>query len=400
MESKEEIELLFNKMMEVSGRIVKISPIYKKDMRDYEKIGVQWRICGIYGYQIFKRDNYTYQLGEKLEDPDISIRINNPELATKFLSGEDMGFHVAPRKDYKGKYKIMYLVGLKDVETEKGPRIRSITKHFLTARIYNEIIKHPFSLLKLPPFQIYHLITKKHEEKEQYGAYIPINQSLGTYENQVIPYAVYKHFIEKASNIVLTNCGCRVFKDCQDHDHSLGCMYIGGDALKLMMPELRERRILTKEEALDKVRRAIDDGLLPVIGRIMDDTENMGVKDEGHVLQSCFCCSCCCVNGKFATFGPSIKLVARKIEGLSVNVDETLCKGSSKCVEICVFRAIEVIDGKAKIDTERCMGCGRCVDLCPNGAITIEIDDTSRIDELIQKIESVVDVRDQASLKH
>jgi hypothetical protein len=38
VEDKEEIEQLFNKMMEVSGRLVKISPIYKKDMKDFDKI--------------------------------------------------------------------------------------------------------------------------------------------------------------------------------------------------------------------------------------------------------------------------------------------------------------------------------------------------------------------------
>lgn len=366
-------------------------------MSDYEKIGVQWKICGVYGYQIFRRENYTFKIGEKLEDPDISIRINNPELATKFLNGEDMGFHVAPRRDYKGKYKIMFLVGLKDIETEKGLRKRKITKHFLTARIYNEIFEHPFSLGKLPPFQIYHLITKKSEEpeeKEEFGAYIPINQSLGTYENQVIPYAVFKHFIEETSNIVMQNCGCRVIKDCQEHDHSLGCLFMGHDALKLTLYEHLDPQILTKEEALDIVKRAIDDGLIPVIGRLMGGTDDYGIKDEGYILRSCFCCSCCCVNAKFATHGPFIKSKISRMEGVSVNVDEVLCKGSSKCIEICVFRAIELVDGKARIDAERCVGCGRCVDACPKGAITIEIDDISRVNDVIQNIESVVDVRD------
>jgi len=43
MDNKEEIEQLFNKMMQGSGRIAKISPIYKKDMKDFDKIIVQYK---------------------------------------------------------------------------------------------------------------------------------------------------------------------------------------------------------------------------------------------------------------------------------------------------------------------------------------------------------------------
>ncbi|MHA2393608.1 MAG: indolepyruvate ferredoxin oxidoreductase subunit alpha [Promethearchaeota archaeon] len=401
---KEEIEQAFKKMMESSGMITKVSPIYKKDMKDVDSLKVQWKVGDIWAYQIFEKDNYTYKIGEKLDDPDISLVIYNIDLGLRFLKGESVRYEYAPRRDYKGKFKLMHVVEFKDVETEKGPKKQKVTKHFLTARFYNkEFFKHPISLSKLPPFQIAILARqakKKEAGEEEFGAYIPINQSLGTYENKVIPYVVFEHFIEKASNIVMINCGCRLFHDCKDHDVDLGCIYMGDDTLELMIADVRDAHIGTKEEALDRVRRAIDDGLIPLLGRAMGEAALFGVEDKGHFLSSCFCCTCCCVNGKFITHGPNVNLsMFRRIEGVSVNVDESKCIGCGKCVEVCVFKGRELVGDKAKINQARCLGCGRCAEVCPTGATTITIDDMSRVDELINKIESVVDVRDQASLE-
>jgi UDP-glucose 4-epimerase len=390
-------------MMETSGRIVKISPIYKRDMKESGMVKVNWKVAGVLGYQIFELDNYTYKVGENLEDPDVSLVIYDEDLGKRFLNGETVRREYAPRRDYKGKFKLMHVIGFKDIDTEKGKRRQKMTKHFLTAKSYNENFKHPISLAKLPPFQIARIAEaakKRKAGEKEFGAYIPINQSLGKYENQVIPYVVFKHFIEKASNIVLLNCGCRHFNACEDHDEELGCIYMGDDTLKLLMPEVRGVRIGTKEEALDRVRRAIDQGLLPLLGRAMGESEMFGVKDTGHFLSCCFCCTCCCVNGKMATHGPNIGLgMLSGIEGISINVNEEACIGCGKCVEACMFRGRELINGKAKIDLQRCMGCGRCADVCPTGATTIKIDDINRVEELIGKIESVVDVRDQAALE-
>jgi len=73
------------------------------------------------------------------------------------------------------------------------------------------------------------------------------------------------------------------------------------------------------------------------------------------------------------------------------------CVGCGTCLEVCVFKGREIIEGKATIEPEFCLGCGRCVDVCPNGAITIQIENSGHIDELIAKIEAIVDVRDQTN---
>ena len=54
----------------------------------------------------------------------------------------------------------------------------------------------------------------------------------------------------------------------------------------------------------------------------------------------------------------------------AIEVKET-CTGCGLCVKSCPFGAIEILDGKAKIN-EACTLCTVCVRMCPQHAITIE----------------------------
>ncbi len=51
-----------------------------------------------------------------------------------------------------------------------------------------------------------------------------------------------------------------------------------------------------------------------------------------------------------------------------------------------------MVDGKAIVDQDKCLGCGRCERKCPNEAITITLDNSSYVDELIASFEAYVDV--------
>lgn len=46
-----------------------------------------------------------------------------------------------------------------------------------------------------------------------------------------------------------------------------------------------------------------------------------------------------------------------------------------KCLERCIFNAIEVRDGKAGVNREKCMGCGLCVSTCPKRARSMAVRD-------------------------
>jgi UDP-glucose 4-epimerase len=222
---------------------------------------------------------------------------------------------------------------------------------------------------------------------------IPINESLGTYENQSIPLAVLEYFINKASDVyIFSMCPCRSMANCKNYDQSIGCMALGKGALRMNT----FGRIGTKEEALERSRKAVAAGLLPSLGRVKADTiVYRALPEQGDLMHICFCCPCCCVEAHGKDSPKYLKGWHQKMEGVSVTVNPDLCKGcEQECLEVCIYGGMEVIDGVAVIDREgkdRCKGCGRCERVCPTGAITITIEDDG-VDRMIARIESHVDV--------
>jgi ferredoxin len=172
---------------------------------------------------------------------------------------------------------------------------------------------------------------------------------------------------------------------------------MGDDTFNMAISE-EQGYVATKEQALEHTRKAIANGLIPLIGRNVAEAEGAGVKDTGHFLSCCFCCTCCCMGAKSAEFATSALRGTgsiMKIKGLEIKQDSAKCEGCGKCVEACGFWAREIVEGKAIMDIKMCIGCGRCVDACPNGAISIEIKDPKAIDKFVAKIERIVDVEKQ-----
>jgi Pyruvate/2-oxoacid:ferredoxin oxidoreductase delta subunit len=172
---------------------------------------------------------------------------------------------------------------------------------------------------------------------------------------------------------------------------------MGDDTLNMAVSE-EQAYVATKEQALEHTRKAIENGLLPLIGRNVAEAEGAGVKDTGHFLSACFCCTCCCVGARAAEYGTSAARgtsMVKRIEGLEIKTDSAKCVGCGECVQVCIPKAREIVEGKSTIDPIPCKGCGNCVNACPNGAISIEIEDPKYIEEFIARIESIVDVEKQ-----
>ena len=381
----EEIESLVKKMLSESIDVE--DEQYKKNFKD-QVLKVNWEIKGITAYQVFEESSYNYEFGKLHDDADLTLVIDNLNFAQRFLRKDSTNF--APGLDYDDNF-VIYVANPVIKMQFKDP-------------------KTPSSILSKLPFTraIYQQrpITKEKEVREDFGGYvpanlpltkeIPVNLSMGDYENIVVPYKVFEHFINKASNIILRTCPCRERWDCQNHPKELGCIFMGDDTFNMAVSE-EQGYVATKEQALEHVRKAIDDGLVPLIGRNVAEAEGAGVKDTGRFLAGCFCCECCCVVVKAAKYATSASRGSgyfKRIEGLEIKFDSAKCIGCGKCVEVCAFNARQIVEGKATLDPNLCMGCGRCVNECPNGAISVEIEE-KYLDEFIARIESIVDVEKQ-----
>jgi uncharacterized Fe-S center protein len=80
-------------------------------------------------------------------------------------------------------------------------------------------------------------------------------------------------------------------------------------------------------------------------------------------------------------FGGSIKNVGmglgskagkqRMHADIRPEVNNAQCEGDGECVKWCPTNAIDLMNGKARIDLGKCIGCAECVAVCPTGAIGI-----------------------------
>lgn len=122
------------------------------------------------------------------------------------------------------------------------------TKVPLTGRILDDWLFEGDDLIYLPKDQV-----------------IEIHQSLAMPGEMVLPSQVVEHFIEKANtHWIMNSCLCRDAEKCEDYPIDLGCLFLG-EAASGINPQLG--RCVTKEEALEHVRRCRKAGLVHLIGR-------------------------------------------------------------------------------------------------------------------------------------
>lgn len=218
---------------------------------------------------------------------------------------------------------------------------------------------------------------------------IPIDKEINKGADMVLPSKVLEYFINKSKyHWIMHFCICRESMQCENYPRGLGCLFLG-EAVLGINPQLG--RLVSKEEALEHIKKCRDAGLVHMIGRNLLDKQWLGVKPGYKLLSICNCDPCCCLWRITPILAPMIGSKIQKMPGVEIKVTDA-CIGCGTCTKgICFVNAIYIKNNRAEISFE-CRGCGRCVDVCPQNAIELTIKDEDFIFKVIEQIENIIDV--------
>ncbi|HUX99851.1 MAG TPA: 4Fe-4S binding protein [Candidatus Deferrimicrobium sp.] len=217
---------------------------------------------------------------------------------------------------------------------------------------------------------------------------IQVDRAITGSKEVVLPSQVVDYFIERAKyHWIMNFCICRASEKCKNYPIALGCLFLG-EAVLGINPQLG--RLVTKEEALEHVKRCREAGLVHMIGRDKIDASWLNIGPEEKLLTICNCCNCCCLWRILPHLPPKLRNTVNRMPGIKVLVMDR-CIGCGTCSDICFVEAIQVINKKAVIG-EGCRGCGRCASICPQNAIHIVIEDAQFVEKSINKLQSLVDI--------
>lgn len=185
--------------------------------------------------------------------------------------------------------------------------------------------------------------------------------------------AVCDALIDQSDYIYIKdNCPCRHGRDCQEHRHDLGCVFLGASGVDVA-PDISHPA--SKEEAKAHIRAGVDDGLMPMAGRFRVDNYAFFLPDHHALIGICLCCDCCCFMQSYRnTPTPIYDQICYKLPGTRLVTDPERCIGCGSCAEHCYVKAIRIEDGKS-VTSDTCRACGRCVSRCEQHARSLVSDD-------------------------
>jgi len=210
---------------------------------------------------------------------------------------------------------------------------------------------------------------------------------------KIIPWEIANKIILKhRDQLAIVDCPCRMEKKtagkkyCEPIHTCILFGKVGVDFVTTHMPRMNGRRA-TKEEVLHLLEGQQKKGKVFTIWFKDATGYRAGVM--------CCCCSCCCACMEVESLSREKGIQGLKMtapSGYSVVVNAEKCNVCGKCVKLCHYDAMKIIEieGKKKLSylKDQCMGCGVCMSVCPNGIISLLADpDKGKIFDVDSMIE-------------
>ena len=184
---------------------------------------------------------------------------------------------------------------------------------------------------------------------------IPVKSAIKT-EIGIHPRNEAEKLIMNAKSWGLRECICKI----QQEEIGNPCKYPKEVCLMFSSKEndyvdSHKTKIITKEEALEVLRKAERAGLIH---------SKMNISEGQDFI--CNCCTCCC--GVLRALVQYDQPNAFVKSDYQIKIDEERCSGCGICIDRCQFNALELHDEKSIVN-DRCVGCGNCVITCPEEAV-------------------------------
>ena len=217
-------------------------------------------------------------------------------------------------------------------------------------------------------FKSFYPANFSHDEQISVLRVIPVEETIRPSDYiEFFDYERASSLIENSHRFAIGLCSCRNEKfqngekECDVPLENCSPLGIGADyAIRHNLA-----REVSKSEMLENFARSKELGLVFC-------AENT----QRNPMVVCHCCKCCCnflagLN-KFGFMNSAVT------SNFISKINESLCKGCGKCVDVCPVNAISLISAndpknpkrkKGQVDAEMCVGCGVCSSKCPASAI-------------------------------
>lgn len=194
-------------------------------------------------------------------------------------------------------------------------------------------------------------------------------------EKVVVPVDLIKKALRKAEFIgAMKTCLCRDAQNCQNYPHDVACFFLGDGGRVVVEHGMAVQ--VTYEEALERVNKAIDLGLVGQSLWVEIEQLIWGFRNDqmNKFIEICFCCPCCCVGMNLSRNAPKSIKTRFHATGFTAVPDRTKCTGCGTCLEVnCPQDALRMgEDGKITVDQECCIGCGICREKCAFDVLKIK----------------------------